>query len=127
MAGHTGLFATSAECIAKAGKNYNSTDVDEAMINEFCLQAESLINVASRYDWSGEFTAAATTSLSASVWYFLGELESNLVGIYMIQYDMSGFTSRIEAEDMINILRDAALRGLSFLRDKKAQDFMNGA
>jgi hypothetical protein len=37
---------------------------------------------------------------------------------------MSGFTSRVEAEDMINILRDGALRGLSILRDKKAQQFL---
>ena len=51
-----------------------------------------------------------------------------MVGIfqYVIQYDFSGFTSRTEAEDMINVLRDAALRGMSILRDKKAQDFANG-
>jgi hypothetical protein len=40
---------------------------------------------------------------------------------------MAGYTSRTEAEDMINILRDGALRGLSLLKDKKVQDFMNGA
>ena len=99
----------------------------EARINEFCLQAEALINCLSRYDWSGEFTAPATTGLSASVWYFLGEIESNLVAIYMIQFDMSGFTSRAEAESMITVLRDAALRGMSILRDKKTQEFMRTA
>jgi hypothetical protein len=52
---------------------------------------------------------------------------SDICAIYVIQWDMSGFTSRIEAEDMINVLRDAALRGLSILRDKKTQDFINGA
>ena len=124
---HAGLFATLAECTGKAGANYNSTAVDEAAINGFCLQAENLINCISRYDWSSHFTApATTTTLSANVWHFLGEIESNLVGMYMIQHDMSGYTSRTEAEDMINVLRDAALRGLSILRDKKAQDFMTG-
>ena len=44
-----------------------------------------------------------------------------------ISWDMSGFTSRIEAEDMINILRDIALRNISILRDKKTQDFIIGA
>jgi len=39
---------------------------------------------------------------------------------------LSGYTTRIEAEDMINILRDAALRGLSIIRDKKVVDFFNG-
>jgi len=52
---------------------------------------------------------------------------SNLAAIMVIQYDFSGFTSRIEAEDMINVLRDAALRGMSILRDKKQQDFIDGA
>jgi hypothetical protein len=33
----------------------------------------------------------------------------------------------VEAEDMVNILRDAALRGLAILRDKKNQDFITGA
>jgi hypothetical protein len=37
---------------------------------------------------------------------------------------MSGYTSRIEAEDLINVLRDAALRGLALLKDKKITDFI---
>lgn len=123
---HTGLFATSAECIAKMGKNYNSTDVDEAMINAFCLQAESLINVSTRRNWSDDFTAPATTTLNADVWYILSEIESNLVGIYGITYDMSRFTTRGEAESMITILRDGILRGLQFLRNKNMETFIDG-
>jgi hypothetical protein len=49
---------------------------------------------------------------------------SDIAAIYAIEYDLSGFTTRTEAEDMINILRDAALRGLSILRDKKTQTFL---
>ncbi|KKL46433.1 hypothetical protein LCGC14_2345630 [marine sediment metagenome] len=127
---HTGLFASSAECIAKAGNFYDSTNVDEAMINDFCLQAENLINCSTKHNWSDYFTApATTTTLSADVWHMLGEVESNLVGIYMIESNMfglaaTGYPSRIVAEDMINILRDAALRGMSILRDKATQKFM---
>ena len=127
---HTGLFATSAEILAKAGTNYDSTGVTEAIINSYCLQAESLINCSTKYNWSGEFTAPATTAtLSADIWHLLGEIESNLVGIYMIQSNMQGlaaspYPSRIVAEDMINILRDAVLRGLSILRDKPTQKFV---
>lgn len=124
---HTGLFATSAEIIAKMGDNYNSTNVIEARINEFCLQAEAFINVVTRYDWSGEFTAPATTTLSTSVWYMLGEAESALVAIWGLTYKPSGedgALNRIEFEDRINILRDDFLRCISVLRDKKAQAFM---
>ena len=130
---HTGLFASSAECIAKAGSFYDSTSVNEAMINIFCLQAENLINCFSRYNWSDHFTApATTTTLSVDVWHFLGEIESNLVGIYMIENNMAGlaatgYPSRLVAEDMVNILRDASLRGLQILRITKTQTFMLGA
>ncbi len=37
---------------------------------------------------------------------------------------MSGFSTRIEAEDMINVLRDRALHNISILRDKKTQAFV---
>ena len=130
---HAGLFATSAECIAKAGSFYDSTINTEAVINAFCLQAECLINCASRTNWSDYFTAPATTAtLSPDVWHFLGEIESNLVAIYMIENNMyglaaTGYPSRIVAEDMINILRDASLRGLGILRNKEVKDFMIGA
>ncbi len=131
MVGHEGLFATSAECIAKAGSFYDSTINTEARINEYNLQAESLINTMSRYNWSAEFSAPATTSLNSGMWYLLTEVASNLVGIYMIENNMAGlaatgYPSRIVAEDMVNILRDAALRGISIIRDKKTQGFIKG-
>jgi len=128
--GHEGLFATSAECVAKMGDNYNSTNVNEAMINAFCLQAEAFINVATRYDWSGEFTAPATTGLSTSVWYILGQAESDLVAIWGLTYKPTGEDGnleRIEFEDRINILRDDLLRCISILRDKKSQTFAQNA
>ena len=119
---HTGIFATKAECDAKVGENVNTTGWTEANINAWCLQAESLINCICRFNFSDVYP-----SLNADVKYLLTEIASNIVAIYGIQYNMSGYKSRIEAEDMINILRDAALRGLSILRDKKVQDFINDA
>jgi len=123
---HTGIFATSDEILVKAGEGYD-TGVTEARINALCLQVESTINVLTRYNWSDAYAG-----LNADVKGILSEVASNLVAIYIIIYNMrgegnSGYGSRIEAEDMINVLRDGALRGLSILRDKKAQDFMNAA
>ncbi len=121
---HGGLFATKAECDAKAGENVDLTGWTEANINAWCLQVESFINITSRYDWSGKFTAAATTTLSTSVWHLLGEAESNLVAIYGIQYNMSGFTTILEAEDMINILWARFQACIRLLQDQKVVDFM---
>ena len=128
---HAGLWATSAECIAKAGANYNSTAVDEALINAYCLQAENLINALTRYNWSDLFTApATTTTISADVWHLLGLAESALVGKWMLAYKPTGedgALSRIEFEDRINILRDDFLFAIAILRDKQVQKFMQGA
>lgn len=118
----TGIFATTAEVGYKAGANASATSNTEAYINSYMAQAESLINCMCRYNFSDNYD-----SLNADVKEILKEVASNLAAIYVIQYDMSGFTSRTEAEDMINILRDAALRGISILRDDKVQRFINDA
>ena len=83
-----------------------------------------MINVASRFDWS---TADSASSLNTTVRGILIDTGAALAAIEGIAWDMSGFTSRIEAEDMINVLRDTALRNIAILRDKRVQDFMVGA
>ena len=115
----TGIFATTAEVQQKAGANASATSKAEAYVNSFMTQVESLINTVCRYNFSDNYS-----TLNVDVKGILKEVASDLAAIYVIQYDLSGFTSRIEAEDMINVLRDAALRGLAVLRDKKAQDFV---
>lgn len=118
----TGIFATTAEVGYKAGANASATSKAEAYVNSYMTQVESYINAFCRYNFSDNYA-----SLNVDVKGILKDVASSLAAIYVIQYDMSGFTSRTEAEDMINILRDGALRGLSVLRDKKAQDFINDA
>jgi len=118
----TGIFATTEEVQRKAGANANATAKSEAYINDFIAQAESTINVMCRYNFSDKFS-----TLNTDVKQILKEVASNLAAIYVINYDMSGFTSRTEAENMINILRDASLRGLSILRNQQAVTFINGA
>ena len=118
----TGIFCTTAEVLRKAGANASATSTAEAYTNDFVAQAESFINCVCRYNFSDTYAA-----LNTDVKCILKEVASNLAAIYCISYDMSGFTSRIEAEDMINVLRDAALRGLSILKEQKVKDFINGA
>ena len=118
----TGIFGTTAEVERKAGAGASATSVAEAYVNDYMTQAESLINTVTRFNWSDVYA-----TLDADVRGILKEVSTNLAAIYVISYDMSGYTSRVEAEDMINILRDAALRGISLLRDKKTETFINGA
>ena len=118
----TGIFCTTAEVERKAGANCSAVSKAEAYTNDYVTQAESTINVLTRYNWSDAYAG-----LDVDVKGLLKQITSDLAAINVIQYDMSGFTSRIEAEDMINVLRDSALRGLSILRDKKNQKFMQEA
>lgn len=115
----TGIFATTAEVNYKTGIGASTISSSETYVNSFMTQAESLINTACRYNFSDNYA-----TLNADTKGILKEIASNLAAIYVIQYDMSGYTSRIEAEDMINILRDAALRGIALLKDKKSTDFI---
>lgn len=117
----TGIFATTAQVGYKAGANASATSKSEAYVNNYMFQAESFINSACRYNFSDNYS-----SLNTDTKGILQEAASNLAAIYVIQYDMSGFTSRIEAEDMVNILRDAALRCIALLKDKKTTDFIRG-
>jgi beta-galactosidase/beta-glucuronidase len=118
----TGIFATTAEVQHKAGANASATSNVEAYINDFMTQAEATINVMTRYNWSDAYSG-----LNVDVKGILKEAASNLAAIYIIQFDMSGFTSRGEAEDMMTVLRDGFNRNIQLLQQIAQQDFTNGA
>jgi|TARA_Y100000296_G_C5155480_1_gene248801 hypothetical protein len=118
----TGIFCTTEEVKRKAGANASTTSAVELFINDFVTQAESTINTLSLFNWSDAYSG-----LNADVKGILKEAASNLAAIYVIQYDMSGFTSRQEAETMLDVLRDGFVRSVSLLRDIKQRDFMNDA
>src|SRR3990167_9608338 len=101
----TGIFATTAEVQRKAGDGASTTSKAEAYVNDFMTQAESEINAATRYNWSDKYA-----TLNVDVKGILKQAASNLAAIYVISYDMGGYTSRTEAENMVNILRDGYFR-----------------
>jgi len=118
----TSIMTTGAEITAKEGANV-SADLTDAMHDAWVLQAESVVNVLTRNNYSDDITAG----INADVKGIFSDIVSSLVAIQGIMYDMSGYTSRTEAEDMINVLRDGVLRNMSLLRDKKQQTFINDA
>ena len=120
---HTGIYVpTLLELTYKTGANVNAVAIAEAFANSYIAQAEAVINAVCRKVFAVDSTTFS--ALPATTRQILTEVASDLAAIYAITYDMSGFTSRVEAEDMINILRDAALRGLALLKDKKNQVFV---
>jgi len=116
------IMTTEAEIEQKSGANVNVA-FNTTMMTAAAIRAESTVNCITRFN----FSDAVTAGLNADVAGILSDVVSSLVAIEAIAYDMSGYSTRTEAENMINVLRDGALRGLSILRDKKVQDFITGA
>ena len=112
-----GTFATSGAIVDKAGSNV-STLIPEAAFDAWISEAEATVSGISRYD----YVTASAAIISTKIPLIQGTV-SALAAIQAVKYNMSGYTSRIEAEDVINVLRDEALRGLNILRDQKGVTF----
>ena len=112
-------FCTSEAIVRKAGKNVNSTAAaSAALLQQFSTEAEAYINTMTRHDWS------ATPLAIASFIPVLADAASSLAGAQLIAYDMSGYLSRAEAEDMINLLHDRTNRIITQLSEKNVQNTM---
>jgi len=108
-----GNYIISGGAVRKCGANV-SADVPEAAWTEWISGAEALINATARNGFT----------IDGGNIFLVADIASSLVAINGIMYDMSGYTSRVEAETMLDVNRDIALRGLSLIRDKKTQDFI---
>jgi len=115
------IMTTEAEIQQKSGANVNVA-FDTTMMEAANLRAESIINCVCKYNFSDKYS-----TLNVDVKHILSDFCSSFVAIEAISYDMSGYTSRIEAEDMINVLRDGMLRSMSILRNQNVVTFINGA
>ena len=115
-----GIYIKNADIVARAGANVNATAINTTATDIYVLDIEALINSLTRFNWSDKVAAGLDVDTEG----ILREAGACFAAIYAIQWDMSGFTSRVEAEDMVNILRDRALFAISILRDKKTQKFM---
>ncbi len=117
-----GIFATTAEVSRKAGANASSTSNAEAYINHFMTEAESQINVETKYNWSDAYAG-----LDVDVKGILKRAASNLAAMDVINYDHSGFTSRQEVLNMLNVLINAYNHAISELKKVQDRDFMLNA
>lgn len=114
--------------MVKAGAGMSHTVSGALLVNgdfavdTWIVQAESDINNAVRFNFTDVYG-----TLNNDVKKTLEGAASDLAAINCVAYDLSEYNSRVEAEDIINILRDSALRRMSILRDKKQEDFIRGA
>jgi len=113
-------LSTSGAAIYKAGLNANSTaTASGAMLAKFSDQAEGVLCAATRKDWVADYA-----TVTANFKPILDDTVSNLIATEIINYDLSGFTSRAEAQTMLDVLRDNTNRNIDILKDDKNKEKM---
>lgn len=119
---HEGIYATSAECIFKMGKGYDSTNVNEAVINSLNLQIESFINDLCRRVFATDTTEFA--ALTTGTQYLLTETASNFCGYYGAMYNSLGYASQREQENIMNTCWARFIHCIGLLKDQKTVKFI---
>lgn len=111
-------LTTSGACIIKAGKGANAAIViSGATLSKWCDQAEGTLNASTRRDW-------VTDTASAGFSGILDDTVSDIVAMKIINYDMSGYTSRQEATTMLDVLRDNIVRNTEILQQERNKEVM---
>jgi len=115
-------YALATESTYKAGANVSSTATGAGVTLALGIMAEGNINTASQFDWSTWYTANSATY--PHVAQLLVDTATNLVAIYIINYDMSGFTNIQEAVSRINTLYAIYISEIALLKEESKKDYI---
>lgn len=115
-----GTLCGQTDVAKKAGANASATSVAEDYTNVYILLAEAQLSASARYDWVTNYA-----SVSAIGKEILRDAASSYAAVQVINYDMSGFTSRQEALVMLNILWAGFQKCIALLeKDNKYKEFI---
>ena len=118
---NAGQFAQDADILLRVGANGSATVLAAGWFDTIILDVEAVINCLTRLDWSARDAAGTLTATKRKILIDTGASMAAIIGI---MWDMSGYTSRSEAESMVTMLRDTVQRNLSILRDEKVKTFL---
>jgi len=113
-----GTLCDSGAVKLKAGTNV-STALTPAHYLQLINQAESFITTTSRIAWSGAFATLDVDKQS-----ILSDVCSSKAAMGAINFDMGGYTSKREAETMLDYNNDIVTKGLALLKEKQQTDFI---
>lgn len=115
-----GTLCGQADVAKMSGAKVSATSVAEAYTNVYIKMAEGKICLDTRYDWVTNYA-----SVSAIGKEILRQATATYTAIMVINYDMSGFTSRQEALIMVNILWAIYREIISqIVKDNKYKEFI---
>ena len=119
---YTGTIVTEAEMALMSGENVDSTGNTEANHNLLAYHAEDYLSAILDYDVAGNWA-----SLTASIRRILSEWAARFCGTALISFNMGGYNSRIEAEDMININIYRMRQIEKLIVEDKTETYIKGA
>ena len=109
----TETLCTASDVTYKAGVGANATIIaSSALMTSFINEGEGVIVAETRKDW-----IVGYTSVNTYVKELLRDCCSSYAAKKVVNYDMSGYFSRITAETTLDVLHDEFLRTLKTLKD----------
>ncbi len=116
----TETITTAANAIVKAGAGANATiTADTTSLTLFINEGEAYLCNLVKYDLITNWT-----NLEAVFKLIFSEYVARYAAIQIISYDMSGYTSRIEGEDILNIHIYRMQIIEKILNDSSVKDFL---
>jgi len=113
----TWTLCSSQAAIWKAGINASTGASSGALMEEWYNQVVGTINARTRRDWTTDTSEASFAGI-------LRDTASDMIAIKMINYDMSGYTSRSEAQTMLDVLDTNSERNLKILSQEEYKEKM---
>ena len=117
-----GIYCKNANIQAYAGINANTTAKATAATDVYVLDVEAVINVATRKNWSDSYS-----TLNVDIKFMLMQTAAARCAQIVIMNQMAGFTSRAEAETMLDVLQNMYVTNIELLKLQAQQDFAVGA
>jgi len=113
-------LSTSGAAILKAGANANATIIaSAASLATWSDEAEGTLSTMTRKDWVTDYSTIKTNFKP-----ILSDVVSDMVAMKIINYDMSGYTSRTEAQTMLDFLDDNVNAMVKILNEDNKKENM---
>jgi len=112
----------SGAAVGKAGANCNvifNSISGAALLNSWSDMAESSLSTITRRDW-----VALSGATTANFKQILSDVVSDIIAMKIINYDMSGYTSRLEATTMLDVLKDNLIQNMTALKQDENKEVM---
>jgi len=116
-----GVFTKNADIQARAGIYANATSKAVTATDVYVLAVESLVNAQTKFDWSAWYAGAGAASVYKGL---CTEAGACLCAVYVIESDMSVFTTVAEAQSMIITLNNRAEKAMNALVDANVKTLM---